>query len=362
MAEAIKKVVSVPVIAVSRIPLELGEEVLRDGRADFIAIGRAVLADPYVPHKFTLDREDDVKPCICCMTCLDSLMWRREGVCCVVNPALGREREYELKPAEAAKRVVVVGGGPGGMEAARVASVRGHKVVLFDEGDELGGQLLIASKPPFKDSIETFRQYLVGQMAKLGVDLRLHEKFTADLLDQLKPDAVVMATGVIPLVPQIPGIDGRQVLLASEVLNGAETGERVAVIGGELVGCEMALYLVQQGKTATIMRRGPELATQVNPHTRVPLVGRLKSKCVSILTGVQYEEITGTGVVVRTEAGERRTVEADTVVLAAGAKPNTELVTSVEGKVSQVICAGDCVEPRGIREAVEEGYRAGLTV
>jgi 2,4-dienoyl-CoA reductase-like NADH-dependent reductase (Old Yellow Enzyme family)/thioredoxin reductase len=360
LAEGIKKVVSVPVIAVSRIPPELGESVLQEGKVDFIAIGRGLLADPHMLEKVTSGREEDVAPCICCMTCLDSVRWREEGIWCVVNPALGKERECELKLAEKPKKVVVVGGGPGGMEAARVASLRGHKVILFDDGDELGGQLLVASKPPFKETIDTFRQYLAGQVAKLGVELRLGERFTAELLDELKPDVVVLATGVIPFVPQIPGIEGKQVLLASEVLSGAETGERVAVIGGELVGCETAVYLVQQGKSVTIMRRGPELATNVNPLIRGPLIGRLKTKGASILTGVQYEEITEAGVTVRTETGERRTVEADTVVLAAGAKPNTDLLTSVEGKVAQVFCVGDCVKPRGIREAVEEGYRAGL--
>ncbi len=362
LAEGIKKVVSVPVIAVSRIPPELGESVLREGKADFIAIGRGLFADPHLPRKVASGEGEDVTPCMCCMACLDSLMWRREGVCCAVNAAVGREREYELKPAESAKTVLVVGGGPGGMEAARVASLRGHRVILFDEGDELGGQLLLASKPPFKDTVDTFRQYLVGQMAKLGVELRLGQKFTADLLDQLKPDGVVLATGVIPFVPEIPGIEGKQVFLASKVLDGAEIGEQVAVIGGELVGCETALYLAQQGKTVTIMRRGPQLAAKVNPHVGVPLIRRLEAKGVTILTRVQYEEITGAGVIVRTEAGERRTVEADTVVLAAGARPNTELLSSVEGKVAQVICVGDCVEPRGIREAVETGYRAGLSL
>ena len=362
LAEGIKKVVSVPVIAVSRIPPELGESVLQEGKADFIAIGRGLLADPHMLEKVTSGREEDVAPCICCMTCLDSVTWRDEGIWCVVNAALGREREYELKSAEKPKKVVVVGGGPGGMEAARVASLRGHKVILFDDGDELGGQLLVASKPPFKETIDTFRQYLAGQVAKLGVELRLGERFTVDLLDELKPDAVVLATGVIPFVPQIPGIEGKQVLLAGEVLVGAETGERVVVIGGELVGCETAVYLSQQGKSVTIMRRGPELAANVNPIVRVPLIGRLKTKGASILTGVQYEEITEAGVTVRTETGERRTVEADTVVLAAGARPNTELLTSVEGKVAQVLPVGDCVKPRGIREAVEEGYRAGLTL
>ena len=362
LAEGIKKVVSVPVITVGRIPPELGEGVLRDGKADFISIGKALLADPHLPHKVAVGEVGDITPCICCLTCLDSIGWRREGVCCVVNPTLGREREYELKPAESPKKVVVVGGGPGGMEAARVAALRGHKVVLFDVSDELGGQLILASKPPFKDTIETFRQYLVRQVTKSGVELRLRERFTLDLLDELKPDVVILATGVKPFIPQIPGIQGQKVLQASQVLVGAKTGERVAVIGGELVGCETALYLMEQGKKVTIMRRGPEFATKVHQFIREPLLGRLQFKGVSMLTGVKYEEITEAGVVIRTGAGERKIVEADTIVLAAGAVPNTELLAALKGKVAQVVSVGDCVEPRGIREAVEEGYRAGLDI
>ncbi len=361
-AEAIKRVVSVPVITVSRIPPELGEEVIREGKADFISIGRPLLADPHLPQKVAAGRMEDIRPCLYCLTCLDSLNWRKEGVCCAVNPTLGREREYAVKPAESPKRVIVVGGGPGGMEAASVAALRGHKVVLFDDGDELGGQMLLAVKPPFKETIETFRQYLVRQVTKSGVELRLRERFTSDWLAKLKPDVVVLATGVVPFIPQIPGIDGGQVIQASQVLAGAEVGERVVVVGGELVGCETALYLAERGKKVTIMRRGPELATKVNQFIRIPLIGRLQAKGVTILTGVEYEEISDSGVVIRNGAGERKVVEADTVVLAAGAKPNTELLALVEGKVSKVLCVGDCVQPRGIREAVEEGCRAGLTI
>jgi NADPH-dependent 2,4-dienoyl-CoA reductase/sulfur reductase-like enzyme len=280
----------------------------------------------------------------------------------VVNPTLGREREYELKPAESPRKVVVVGGGPGGMEAARVAVLRGHEVVLFDDGDELGGQLLLAAKPPFKDTIETFRRYLVGQVTKLGVKLCLRQRFTADALGEIKPDVVVLATGVKPFIPQIPGIKSKKILQASEVLNGAETGERVVVIGGELVGCETALYLVERDKKVTIMRRGPVLATKVHHFIREPLLGRLQFKGVSILTGVEYEEITEVGVVIRTSTGERKVVEADTVVLAAGAVSDTELLTALQDKVARIFSVGDCVEPRGIREAVEEGYRAGIGI
>jgi 2,4-dienoyl-CoA reductase-like NADH-dependent reductase (Old Yellow Enzyme family)/thioredoxin reductase len=362
LAEGIKKVVSVPVIAVGRITPELGERVLGEGKADFIAIGKALLADPHLPQKVAAGRMEDITPCICCLTCLDSTRWRREGICCVVNATLGREREYELKPAESPRKVVVVGGGPGGMEAARVAALRGHKVVLFDDGDELGGQLLLTIKPPYKDTIETFRQYLVGQVTKSGVELRLRQRFTPEMLNELKPDVVVVATGVKPFMPQIPGIQSQKVIQASAVLTGAEVGERVAVIGGELVGCETALYLIERGKKVTIMRRGPELATKVYQFIREPLLGRLQFKGATMLTGVEYEEITEAGVVIKTGTGERKVVEADTVVLAAGAVPDTELLAALQDKVGRVFTVGDCVEPRGIRQAVEEGYRAGFEI
>jgi 2,4-dienoyl-CoA reductase-like NADH-dependent reductase (Old Yellow Enzyme family)/thioredoxin reductase len=361
-AQAIKEVVSVAVIAVSRIPPELAEDVISDGKADFVSIGRQLLVDPYLPQKAKAGKIEDIRPCIYCLTCLDSINWSREGVRCVVNPTLGKEQESELKQAKSPKKVVVVGGGPGGMEAARVAALRGHKVVLFDEGDELGGQLIPAAKPPFKDTLEPFRQYLIRQVNKAGVELRLRQKFTPEMVRELKPDVIILAAGVKPFIPQIPGIESKKVIQASEVLMGADTGDRVAVIGGELVGCETALLLIDKGKKITIMRRGPELAIKVHRLIREPMLSRLKYKGAAILTSVDYQEITDAGVVIKTASGEKKLVEADTVVLAAGSIPNSDLAAALKGKVDRVVSVGDCVEPRSIMEAVEEGFKAGLTV
>ncbi len=363
-AEAVKKAVSVPVIAVGRITPEIGEEALRQGRADFVALGRQLLADPHTVEKIAGGRLEDIRPCLRCFYCLDSVGRRRgNGVGCTVNPALGREREWVLLPVgKAKKKVVVVGGGPAGMQAAIVAAQRGHEVTLFEQADELGGQLILAAKPPFKDTIETYRQYLIGRVHKLGVEVRLKQKFTVDLLTGLKPDVAILATGIKPFIPDIPGIGRSNVLLANQVLGGAATGERVAIIGGELVGCETALYLLDRGKRVTIMRRGARLATRVNRSLREPMIERLRVKGATIFTGVEYEEVTRDGVVIRDSEGNRRLVEADTVVLATGANPNDELVKLLKGKVPRLVSVGDCVTPRGIREAVEEGYRAGMEI
>jgi 2,4-dienoyl-CoA reductase-like NADH-dependent reductase (Old Yellow Enzyme family)/NADPH-dependent 2,4-dienoyl-CoA reductase/sulfur reductase-like enzyme len=361
-AKAIKEVVKVPVIAVSRIPPELAEDVIHDGNADFISIGRQLLVDPYLPQKVQWGELEDIRPCLYCLTCLDSMNWSREGVRCVVNPTLGRERDSEIKRSRSPKKVVVVGGGPGGMEAARVAALRGHNVILFDEGEELGGQLILAAKPPFKDRIETFRRYLAGQINKLPIDLRLQKKFIPDMVKELNPDVVIVDTGVRPFIPQIPGIGSKKVMQASQVLMGAGTGERVAIIGGELVGCETALFLIERGKKVTIMRRGPELATKVHQFIREPMLSRLKYKGATILTGVDYQEITNTGIVIKTATGEKKVIEADTIVLAAGSLPDNKLETALKGRVDQVLAIGDCVEPRTIMEAVQEGYMAGLAI
>lgn len=362
-AEAIKKAVTVPVIAVGRITPEIGEEALRQGRADFVAMGRQLLADAHTVEKIASGRLEDIRPCLRCFYCLDSVGRRKgNGVGCTVNPTLGREREWAPLPAGKKKRVVVVGGGPGGMQAAVVAAQRGHEVVLFEQAEELGGQLILAAKPPFKDTIETYRQYLIGQVRKLGVGVRLRQKFTPDLLSELKPDVVILATGVRPFIPDIPGVRGENVLLASQVLCGAVTGRRVAIIGGELVGCETALYLLDRGKQVTIMRRGARLATRVNRSLREPMLERLRVKGATILTGVEYEEISSDGVMIKDSAGNRRMVGADTVVLATGARPDDELAKLLKGKVPKLVRVGDCVMPRGIREAVEEGYRAALEV
>jgi len=336
-AEAVKSVASIPVITVGRIDPVLGEGILAEGRADLIAIGRGLLADPYLPLKAAAGRLDDIAPCIACGTCLAGGGPERVGVSCAVNPALGKEREYALEPTAKPKKVAVIGGGPAGMEAARVAALRGHQVVLLEKAERLGGQLIVAAVPPYKSDIADLTQYLATQVHKAGVKLELGKEATASEVQMIAPDAVIMATGITPSIPEIPGIGREKVVMAEDVLAGrARVGEKVIVIGGEMVGCETAEFLAHAGKIVTITRRGPSMAAAMAPMIGQPLVGRLSAKGVTMLTGVKYEEVNDEDLVITTRDGERRTIPADTIVLAAGSGPNTKLLQQLDDRVPEV--------------------------
>lgn len=363
LAEGIKKVVTVPVIAVGRITPEAAESILAKGKADLIAIGKGLLADPELPSKVASGRLDDITPCIVCFRCRDDVHTNVAGIQCHVNAALGREEEYKILPAKKPRKVLVVGGGPGGMEAARVAALRGHKVTLWEKKLRLGGQLIQAAIPPHKDRIARLIIYLQTQLKKLSVEIELGKEATTTMIEEFKPEVVVLATGIKPLVPEIPGMNSAHVVQAGEVLEGkVETGDRVVVIGGEVVGCETAEFLAEKGKKVTVTRRSSEMASGVGRTLRAFFLGRLLEKGVTLLPEVSYNEITFNGVVVTTKEGEKKTIEADTVVLAAGAIPETKLYESIKGKVPEAYCIGDCVAPRLIRDAIAEGYRVGLKI
>ena len=361
LASAVKQAVAVPVIAVGRMTPALGEQALAAGQADFIAFGRALIADAELPRKVIDGVLDEIRPCVGCVKCRDGLLATGAPITCLVNPALGWERESRPHPAARSKRVVVVGGGPAGMEAARVAALRGHRVVLFEKEAELGGQLIPGARPPEKEDISDLRRYLVGQLAKLGVQVELGRAATAVLVAEQQPDAVVLASGTLPILPDLPGLAKARVVTALAVLAGeAAVGARIAVIGGDLVGCETAEFLAEAGKKVTILRRGPALAIKINPSPRIALLRRLAAKGVRTLTGVHYEAITPEGVVITNAEGVREVIPADTIVLATGGTPERSLQQELTEKVAEVYLIGDCVTPQGILEAMADGQRVGL--
>lgn len=363
--EAIKAAINIPVIIGGglRTPAYC-ESLLANGSGDFIGLARPLLADPHWLDKVREGKIDDICPCISCLECLHGSTRRRQGGGarrCSVNPSAGREREFmELKRAAVKKKVLVVGGGPAGMEAARIASLRGHKVTLYDRGAELGGAMLLAGAPPGKEKINWFRDYLKTQVGKAGVEVRLGAEVTADLVKKEKPDAVIIAAGGQPINPyqQI-----RNVVTAWEVLSGKAdiSGKTVIVVGGGMVGVETATWLVDRGNRVTIVEMMPVMAADMESNNRYVTLRELKEASVVTLTGKKVVEVTEKGVSV-VDNGETSFLEGDVIVVAVGAKPAQDLVANLEGKVPELYAIGDCVEPRIIMEAMYEGSRAGRRV
>ena len=357
LAEGVKKVVDIPVIVVGRLgDLALAEQTLAEERADMIALGRPLLADAYLPRKAAQGCLEDICPCISCNACIDRLVhgW---SVRCAVNPALGNEGEYSLVPAPKSRRVLVAGGGPAGMEAARVAALRGHQVLLYEKASELGGQLLLASRPSFKEDVRDLLEYLKTQVKKSGVQVELGQEVNGELVEKVGPDVLVLATGAEPLRPVIAGVDGENVTTAEAVLRGeADVGRRVVVAGGGRLGLEMALHLAQEGSEVSLVEMQGEVGADMEACERTYLLQRLDEQEVSILTDRSIRSIVERGAEVVDREWNSAILACDTVVLALGATPNVSLSQKVQGSVAEVHVIGDCVEPRRIYEAVHEAW------
>lgn len=368
--EAIKKEVKIPIVAGGglRHP-DFCERLLEQGKADFIGLARPSQADAKWPNKAREGRVEDIRLCISCNECIIGTGRRRAGGGarrCSVNAAFGRENDFaEIKAAPVSKKVMVVGGGPGGMEAARIAAIRGHKVTLYDKGKELGGQLLIAGKPESKKKLMWFRDYLVTQLTKLGVEVKLGVEATPRLVQGAKPDAVVVATGAEPVLPNIPGIDRANVVSGWDLLRGKKKpkNQKVAVVGGGMIGCEIADYLLESGNTVTIIEQLPAVASDMEPMHRFRQLEIFKDKNVAILTNRKVTAITAKGIkALNPDSGKEEMIEADLVVVAVGAKAVDTLINALEGNVPELYPVGDCSSPRVILEAVHEGSAIGRII
>lgn len=364
LAQEIKKVVKIPIIVAGKLgnPV-LAEKVLREGKADLIAMGRALLADPELPRKAHEGRFEDICPCIYCNeACIGNIsrMWR---ISCVVNPTLGREREYAIEPAKRKKRVLVVGGGPAGMEAARVASLRGHKMTLYEKEKTLGGQLIAASAPPFKEQIGDLAEYLENQIGKLRVKVKLGTEVTPALIKRLKPDVVILATGAIPIAPKIPGARANKVATATDILLGRKkAGKKVVIIGGGEVGGELAWFLAEKGKKVTIVEMLGGVAMDMNMFSRFYLLDKLAELGIEMLINTTAQEITDKGVVAVDMEGNKQVIEADTVILATGFRSNNGLERKLKGTAPEVYTIGDCVKPGKIWGAIDSASRVARQI
>jgi len=367
LAELTKQVVKIPVITVGKLGFpDLAERVLQEGKADFISLGRPLLADPDWPNKVKEGRPEDIIPCIGCHEgCLRRTLTGRH-ISCAVNPACGNERDYTIAPAEKKKRVLVIGGGPGGMEAARVATLRGHEVTLWEKGYSLGGNLIPAAIPDFKLEYKLFLDYLITQIKKLGIKTRFNLEATPELVEKFNADVVFIATGATPIIPDYPGMKeaiakGKVVTAVDALLGKKEIGQRVVIIGGGLVGCETGLWAAQQGKSVTVIARHEAMREMwwINAKDIREKLDAAKAK---LLTFTNVIEITDDGVVIADDKGKQSTIKADSILLAVRMEPDRALWEALRDRLPEAYAIGDCVESRMVLDAMWEGYRTARLI
>jgi len=392
LAQGIKQAVSIPVMACNRIndPL-LADQILRDGQADLIGFARGLIADPELPHKAMGGRFDEINYCIACnQGCFDPI-FDQKPVTCLVNGRAGAEGKLTIEPATRKKRIMVIGGGPAGMEAARVAALRGHEVCLYEKGEKLGGQLHLAAVPPKRSEFLTFVRYLENQLRKLNVAVRTRTEVTPLHIKLENPDAVVVATGAEPLRPDIKGLDRPNVVMAWDVLSGkVDTGKEVIIIGGGAVGLETAIFLARKGtidaetlhflmfnqaesletlnsllfrglKKITVVEMLKKLGQDIGTSTRWTVIQDLARLGVKTMTNALAKEITAEGLIVDRE-GKEQLIRAETLVIATGAKAVNTLYENLKDHIGEIYLIGDAKNPRKALEAVAEGLAVGRTI
>ncbi len=361
-AKALKAAgVKVPIALVGAINTpELAEEIIRDGIADFTAMGRPLIADPHFPNKARQGRAEDITPCIGCLNCL-CRMHTDHVIRCTVNPRSGRE--HRIPPASRAaekKRVAVVGGGPAGMQAAITACDRGHRVTLYEKSSRLGGILNISEHDPIKYLMRDYRDYLIRQVEKRDITVYLNTEADAGLVEAAKPDAVLVAVGAEPIIPGIQGVDGGNTVTALETFFAPDkVGRRAVIVGGNLVGCETALYLRGLGREVTVAESRSALYMDANPAIAEALGNRMGG--ITALTDSTCVKITENSVTLR-RGDELAEIPADTVVLAVGMRAKSEIFYGLYDTAPEVIPVGDCAEVSNIYGAVHSAFGAASCI
>ena len=365
LAAAIKEVVNLPVFCVGRIndPV-LADRILADNQADMVAMTRATICDPEMPNKAREGRLDDIRRCIGCLEGCLAKIYEALPLTCAINPEAGREKQVPITPADVKKRVMVIGGGAAGLETARVAALRGHKVSLYEKENVLAKELTIAAKAPGREDFEEAVRYFAHQMTSLGVDIHLGVTVTPEMALEGNYDAVVVATGALPYIPSIPGADAENVVEMREVLQGeVEVGQNVVVVDLEnhIYGIDTAEFLADRGKSVELLTKAVHAGGQLDYYTLETAYTKCLAKGVVITPLTRVKEINGSSIVsCNVLTGIEKRIEGiDTIVFATDGMADNALYRSLKGKVKELYQVGQCVSPRKMLDSVHDGFRVG---
>lgn len=367
VCEPARKAVSVPLLNSGNHTPETAVRLIESGNADFVMMGRPLIADPDLPNKLLFNKREDVRPCIRCnQDCIGRIVDRNTKLSCAVNPQAGFEERFTIEMTDTPKRVVIIGGGPSGLEAARVAAMKGHKVTLFEKEDRIGGQLSSAATPEFKYKLRELVSWYGVQLKSLGVVVKLNTALSADNPILEDADHIIVGTGGIPIIPPIPGIDSDHVIGAIEAHLNKDLikGDNIVITGGGLTGCDLALELaMEEGKTVSIVELREELAPGeifINKAALLPMLDKYRVKKLTNHKVISFEK---NGVKVETPEGSEKLLEADTIIHAFGMKSNTGLADQIKEKYrTKTRQIGDSVSIGKVGEAVRSGFFAAMAI